>query len=329
MHGNQHGEFIYNYNKINHSIDVFNLTTSSFIKNIQLFKDGPEAMGELDGIYVHNQDSIFMYSRGVLGLKNGDGIFIDKLNLFELVPYEKFGEIAFNAHFRMEYNSSNSSFLFYSFYPEELRKHNPIITSLNLKTKQLDQVPIFYSAYHNDIDGNVGYLSYLNKSYQRGNFLVYNFEYESNIYTFDLNTQQKKVYGAKSKYSSGLIEPISQKNSDGFERHAIENPHYFHVMYDPFKKLYYRLHWGGIPYVSSNNQFNSFIDKPLYLMVLNDEFEILREIELPKNRYGIHNWSVTRMGILLSNSHPLNEDMDENYLSYDLIKITLDVDQKL
>ena len=153
--------------------------------------------------------------------------------------------------------------------------------------------------------------------------LVYNFEYESNIYAYNLNSKNIDIYGAKSEYSPGLINLVSAKNPDQWERHAIENPHYLHVLFDPYENLYYRFHWGGVPYKASNNQFNSFIDKPLYLMVLNDKFEILKEIELPKNRYGIHSWAVTRNGILMSNSHPMNEDIDENHLTFDLVRISI------
>ncbi len=315
-------EYFYGYNRYYHTLDIFDLDELKFDFHIQLERQGPNGIGDVEGFFILSKDSIFIFSRHFLAVMNHEGYFLTKIQLTKIGDYKQFGELGVNPHFKAEYIQKMGKFLLYSFYPEKMRLSGPIITSLDFNSRKLYQLPIYNSVYHDDVEGELGFITYLNKFYVNDELLVYNFQYESNVYTYNLLTGEKKSYGGKSRFSPGLVTPVNKKNPDHWERHAVENPHYFHILFDPLKKMYYRFHWGMVNY-SDNGRFNSFIDKPLYLMIFNEKFEIIGEIKLPDYKYKLHSWTITNNGILISKAHPMSKDLNENFLEFDLLNITL------
>lgn len=311
-------EYLYTYNKPLHAIDIFNLK-GYYDSSIQLSSQGPSGINRVEDLFVSSADSVFLYATGFVFLINRNGELLNKISLYDKGDYNKIGPMIINQHFRMELTNDNEKIFLYNTYPNKSYLDRPKVSTLNLNSGEVDQLPIYYSDFYQDINGNCGFLSYLNKSYLFDDLLIYNFEFESNIYSYNIRTGERQVFGGQSRYSKNLASSINSENSLQIDKHAIENIYFLHVMKDLNKPFYYRIHWGGIDYKNSNG-YNSFIDKPLFLMVFNKNFEIADEIELPARRYGVYNWVITNKGLLIANSHPLF-DFDEDYLSFDLITI--------
>src|SRR5690606_8386796 len=58
--------YLYVLNKVNHSLDIYNLTDQDFKGRIAIPKEGPFALPVPQGFFVHSQDSIFVFPQGHL-----------------------------------------------------------------------------------------------------------------------------------------------------------------------------------------------------------------------------------------------------------------------
>lgn len=315
-------EFLYCYNNANHSLDIFNLDIKSYDRRIKLSEDGPNGVGPIEGVYVQSYDSIFLYSRGVLAIADRFGELKQTFNLFELGQNSDVGELTVNHRFKLQYDSEKGFVFFYVVYDALTRVERPAIAFLDIKDQKVSALPIYYSEYFQDQNGKLGYLNYLNASFLNGNSLTYNFEYESNIYEYNVATEKTKKFGGISENSNGLVSPYKGdlEDHEAHVNHAIENPQYFDVVYDEYRDLYYRFHWKSTPLVVGG-KFQSFIDKEMFLIIFDPQFKIISEIEIPSYKYGAYSWLISNKGILIAKSHPLNSEATEDNLSLDIIKI--------
>ena len=64
--------------------------------------------------------------------------------------------------------------------------------------------------------------------------------------------------------------------------HFTVTPFYSEVLYDRYRKLYYRFFWKDIPLKNKDGKYNSLEDKRKILMVFNSKNEIIGEYELSK-----------------------------------------------
>ncbi len=146
-----------------------------------------------------------------------------------------------------------------------------------------------------------------------------------NIYTYDLKTKRGNIYGGQSKVSKNQALKFNNNSQDPdrWSIHAIESPHFFPVLRDPARKLYYRPYWADLPYQVSDNYFNRFEDKELYLTILDDNFKIIKDIKLPDKTYPIFLWFVSEEGFYICPCHPESKDVVENVLIFHVYKFSL------
>jgi len=311
------------YNSNGHCIDVYDFKSRKQVSRIQLASDGPHGMNAIESIDFVNWDSLFLYTRGQLIIADSSSKVVFRGNLFAKELLDEFGELNTNSNFSLSYDHKRKSVLFFSvWHPTELRLVKSIVTEYSL-VSTIQSLPIMYSDYFLDNNARLGHLAYINASPSRNGHLVYNFLYESNIYDYDFQTMETKIFGAEPSFERGLADPfdIDEANNNEWERHAIMSPHYFQVLYDPFRDLYYRFHWGGIDPPAKDDA--SALDKPLYLIVFDREFKKMEEIRLPNDTYRIHTWFVDKYGLNISPTHPRNNLAREDILTYHVFKFEI------
>lgn len=312
---------LFAYNLSTHSMDIFSLSSKKILRHVILDREGSNGVGQIEGLYVHRPDSVFVYANKKLYVLDDQGKIRQSISLVRSLDYQKFGSLAANLHFRLQYDAKRKTVFLLSIYAPG-NYNNPFISTLNLNSEEFSQLPINYSDYYINNQGNVGYLAYPNKDLIYHDLLVYNFLYESNIYTYDLKNRKKSVYKAESRFSPSYasIFSIKNQNPDDWSKHSLENPHYFHVLYDPYRQLYYRFHWGQVSYQTTHGQTSTFLDKELFLMVFDERFNILKEIKLPKDIFIIHSWFVGKEGLYVSPTHPKNKNQEEDKLNFQIFK---------
>ncbi len=323
------------YNPALSTIDIFNLYNKVLIKRLNLNekhlsvssldKKDLDKSKSITDIAVINLDSI------ILNYANKKLIILDTAsNLKKLIALEDIEKknhiklISYSHDFKMFIYKDN--LVLKHLYPN----HNwnealPIFTALNLNNLRSFDLPIAYSEYLYNIHGKAGFLStVLTSEYQKPGLITYNYLYESNIYQYDPKTLTVTCYGAKVSDGKNLADSISYNTENDLEKwktHYVENPQFFNIIYDKYRNLYYRFSLKDIPR-SNGDYYNTVLDKPLKLMVFNDKFEVIKELELPMYKYATNTWFVTKDGLFISPTHLKNKNSNSSSFVFDIFQIS-------
>jgi hypothetical protein len=306
------------YNYLRHTLDFFDLDEQIVERSQSLASDGPNALGQIQSLYWHNEDSIFMYERGKLHIVTSKGEKVDSIDLYEVYGNLDLGEPVCNFYFKLNYVKEIKEVLFFMVKPtlESKGKSNlSLITSLAVENKEVKLLPIKHTEHFENLNGHVGFIAYLGFSGFLNEKMIYNFQYESPLYAYspigDV-IDQSSIHEEKK-----INELLTQEDSEVFDRHAIENPHFLSPVPDPWKNLIYRFTWGApVPNLGENG----FTEKSSSISVFDSELNLIQEFSLPSYTYQINNWFVNENGLYLNVAHPKNETVSEDFLVFDLFK---------
>jgi len=128
-------------------------------------------------------------------------------------------------------------------------------------------------------------------------------------------------YQAKSDLNTRGLYALNTEDYKDIQNRIIsriENPYYYHVIPDTKNNLYYRVHKAGIKYDLGNNEFGKGADKPVYIQILDADFNTIKEIELPKNTYDALSSFINEEGeLLIPKTHYLYPNLKEDKLIFD------------
>ncbi len=315
------------FHKILNSLDLYNISDKKFVKRIMLDERGPNSITALKSIFIHNLDSIFINDANSLVVIDTAGIIKRKINSPEKELFKNnklpFGIITSTLNFNITFLNKRKTVLFY-FAPREFKYFSSkyIMTpflgeiSLNNSNPRISLLPVKYSNYY--LSGeNIGFGTEFQPNISvYKDLLIYNFPIESNIYTYNFCTGDIRKFGAKSSFSENLGEPFQGEQDESM--HLLKNVIFLKTIYDPYKNLFYRLHWGNCEIMKNSTEFNALFDKPLYLMVFDQDFNLLKEVELENYKYLPYGYFVTEEGLFISTGHPMNKEFDFKNLQLEL-----------
>jgi len=313
--------YLAGYNEKTHSIDVFDLNKKEFYKHIKLDNQGPNGISRVADFYIHDWDSIFVFVARKLHLIDSVGLVKNSFNLSE---YEKKlkGTVTTGLGFRLYYSINRNS-VFFKYVPRDVKYGSkeyflkPFIAEFNLTNDTMSLLPVKYSKYI--MNNYIGYLSRPYVSFFKDK-IYYCFNGESNIYSYNLKTNKTDIYGGRSKYSKNLAKPIPRNwSSDKKDKHRLKGVQFFNVIYDPYRDLFYRLHFGNM-----NNNNGTFRDKSLYMMVFNEDFKLFREKKLNNYTYRPEFYGISREGLFLNANHEMNENFGGDFSNFKLLKISFE-----
>ena len=316
--------YIVSLNKLRNSIDIFDTSKQQITKHISI-EDNKGLLGEIRGFYAFDFNNMVIITPGKLVFFDSNGVINDYVDFYKLngYDYSKLGEPAITPQFPLNISFFNGSptMLFYSYREAKEYINHDAVLQYETTTKKLNVLPIQYSDYFKDNEGKLGFLAYLNLGHVSKDYIVYNFVYESNVYRYNRVTQKTELFGGKIND----VDPLAKVFEDGgvddeMSNHAIENPHYFRLLYDQQNKLYYRPVWKQIKYRQGGNYFNSFIDKELIVSIFDEKLNLVGNHYLPKNTYAIHRWFMSDKGLVLSPTHPNSKFSDEDVLEFHIYR---------
>ena len=321
-------DYLCGYNRKGHSIDIFDITNRTFLMHIFLENRGPDGLNELSGFYIHNWDSIFVYSYYELCIIDSAGNIHYKKNLkdFPLVERGKKGNLDATISFNLYYAKERQSvFLNYTprnvgFCSNEFYKI-PFVAEYKLAQDTLELLPINYSEFFME-NKDVGdlFVSYVSLC---DNNIIYNFTGESNIYLYNLQTRQNEAFGARSSFTKNTTSSIGPNAGlTKIQQHNVESVEFLYTYYDKYRNLFYRLHYGDQKYQISENEFNTYDDKSLYLMIFNKDLELIKELKLDDHTFYPAFFGVTSQGLLLNANNESNPNFNEDIVHFKLLKIT-------
>lgn len=156
-----------------------------------------------------------------------------------------------------------------------------------------------------------------------GNKIVYNYPVESHVYVLDRKTNKTKVIEADSRFSKNVADKcLSKDDYTQWERHAIENPHFYEVVHLPQIGKYVRLHTSECVYDVGKTMEELICGKELSLTVFNDDFSVCGEMKLARNRYSYFTgWCAMDDGIVLYVDNPLSDEQVTENLAVDILRL--------
>jgi hypothetical protein len=322
--------FLLAYNDRLHAFDFFSLNEGKVLKQTPLATDGPnEIPMYINGLYMHNQDSIFMFSSGnsILYLMDIDGKVFKKFNLANEIYFTDVysGQIQVQMNFsiatiKLYYNPLKQAIYF--IYKNNKNYKDFYLAEFFIHEDKMKLTKINFSQYYVDNKGEFGWMKLPNLIVFEDN-VYYNFPIESNVYKYDLKNNTFKSAGGKSQYSKNLAEKYMLNTIEGLAVYKIENVHFHELLIDPYKNLIYRIHIKEIEY----NNFDSesgryhYEKKPMILTVFDMDFNILNEILLKDKTYSCYtSWFVNKEGLFLSVFNSYAEDIDFEKLIFHCYK---------
>jgi hypothetical protein len=284
------GEIVFmGYNFKTHSLDIINLSKRTVTNHIKLDLEGPDAIGrEVEGLNIISGDSILIADQSKFAIVNKEGGIIWKLmkndsRLNAKIPKGYF--ITRREAFKPGYDKKNISLIvYYRPFDDKKTLSMPIIAEISLDTPEVRFLPI-----HTSYFGSTVYKHYRPvyggpQACFNEDKIIINYTFEPNIYVYDYSLDNVTVFGGKSKMTSNFQPDFDQHSNEN--DYVLSNINFFQFVYDPFKKLYYRSHWGEMKLKKSEFEFNTYLDKPVFLMVFDDSFNYLFETRL-NIEYGI------------------------------------------
>lgn len=314
--------YIYGYNRLTHSIDVFEPGNDS-VHHIALDKEGVNGvMPGINGLYIHSEDSLFISNDSEVYLITKQGEVKNKISLIELS-----GQLQLMlmknysiATIELYYNKNRNSIFCLAMKP--LSTSEFYICEIEMSSRKCSYYKMQIPSYFKENNGEFGWKRLPNIT-PTDSIVYYNYPAVSSIYSFHLYTGEEKEYQADSKYVKNHSEPLAPNNTfQRLEGHKISNSHFFGLQYDPFKRFIYRLQVGESDYDVNSDIVKAYYNKNLYLSVFDEKMNVLGEIELSSKRYNYATaWLVNDTGLLLTVDNIHNQNQDDEKLEFDCIAI--------
>ena len=314
-------DFLIGYNYRLHSLDYMNLQSKEVTQTI-LSDEGPDAVISLTGLYANSLDSIWMSdeSERVFLLDNA-GQIKTTVNLKEYLQDTE--QLLINTNHAMftshlYYNEIRQSLMF---LVKKMASQTFVVRELFLdKGKDAIDYELEPSRIIPDITSGYAFINAPNVNFTTTD-IIYNYPFESSVYTLDIQTGERKYVPAQSQYTEIIVERVEPGTDySTIEKCRIQNPHFFDVMYIPKLKKYVRLHLRGVDFDEKRGRDELMNDRILYLMIFDEKMKVLGESKLLEHRYNnFTGWSVSYNGVALFVDNILDEEDDTEDLAIDVI----------
>ena len=314
-------------NSNKNEIQVFDLGAKRMAKKISVPEEGPRGTGKLQAVSFTGLDSLYLFP------STGNKLYLidSEFRTFEALEYDPpvgySNAITGNPFFVANPLFSGNKLFTKSLYETNFRSvSNEQLSSIHLgygidlKTSMVEPLPHYYPEDY--FEKGMKYFQF-SVSYS-DNGAVYSFFGDHNLYfAKDLNTE----LGSKEAKSAHLGKeiPIFPAEGDALDRaeYYSTSDHYGSLLYDEYREVYYRFCFPKIE-LSEMNDIRSNIRNPhaFSVLILDKDLNILGESLFDNNsRYLPMNAYVGKRGLYLSLNHADNEDVDEDFMAFELMQL--------
>ncbi len=306
--------FVTGYNKLTNQIDFFNLNLNKGTHSLRLADMGPASVGNLLSFYYHNKDSIFILGNYKIALVdiNGNVLFNKSINRdnsaisqdenIDFLNVNIFNDP--NDNSPIFFNSEDNS-LYFALHSVSYTKYdpgyytNPIAGRLSLGDNTFSTFPI---TFPKNWLSNYYPLNKPNVTFSKDK-IIYSFKNSSKVYVYDIKSGHQNMYNCSSIYTPNEAKPLSPSDYGDPNADMLwisQNPEFKKMIYDPYKNVYYRFHYG--PYPLKDIEREPGRRGHVYLTVMDNNFKVLKEIllEKPHVYFGA---VVSPFGVLINYSH--------------------------
>lgn len=155
------------------------------------------------------------------------------------------------------------------------------------------------------------------------NNIVYSFALEDNLYKQNLHTGKIDQYMAKSRFISEIELVKLSLNSEETAKKNCEMASYGNILYDKFRKVYYRFVFPKTSLGKEDNYIEILQSgrKEFSIMILDQDFNLLGEVLFPPFTYLPQICFINKDGLYISVNHFKRKDYSDDILRFQLIKL--------
>lgn len=220
------------YNLPAHNICVFDVEKGEEVEKIQLYKEGPNSVRGIQGLYYDSADSIWLYQSWEknLVLVNNKGIIVDKRNLQDKIAQSSLKNRLSVELFPltdMPIRKVDDLFVLQGFNgPEVVNGFRPACSVFyDLKADTVSVANEYPSIYGepSKMNDNWGTFSYRAIPYTLNEYkMVLSFPASDDIYVYDLKSGKKESYFAGTSLETD-ISSIEGVQKSQLEKHYLDN----------------------------------------------------------------------------------------------------------
>jgi hypothetical protein len=315
------------YNRIKHSIDIFNLTAEDYQTRVDLEKEGPNGIPDVISFTPVTLDSLYIMSSYRISLVNTTGEILDKISINTSASnvkghdsqeaffwIEKDEAIHFSAKRKTLYGLYHS--MEYGTCDKRRYQSDQLVSAIDLKENKMSFLPVSYPA--DKREKSYGFMPALFMTWDHDS-LLYNFRHDPNIYLYDLNRHETTIFDGRSQYTRNSADPMEWSECGDVSKksnQSLQSVNFEGVIRDPYRKLYYRFHRKELPATSNPNDY-IFSDKKLFLTIFDNGLAKTGEMILDSRPYPSRVSFPTEKGLYVA------APSGENTLSFHVFKVFL------
>ena len=275
-----------------------------------------------------NKDTSFYILGTDLVLKKNDRIGSKTLlNLYQELKAQKLSV----EHPRLEFtfHVQSDSLLFLPLHIDPYSKgyvkmyDYPMTAVYNLRTGEIKTTGILYPKHYHEHD--YGLLRTITQIYPP-NKIIYNPRAQDEVWEYDLQTDSIIKHVFRSRFQEKEILPINFKSTpktkDRLVKHRDLSGEYTHLVYDSYRKVYYRFFKHFRPEKGADGLYLTNRDDVYSLIVADENFRFLGEMVLPEPCFFIYFAFATPNGLIINNGSLYGEHNNEinvRTITFDLL----------
>lgn len=291
---------------------VYNLPQRKFLYNITLadsvmYRD---SLGEVSSFYVHTPDSIYVLQEFAVSLVNRKGGLVYRLAINTDTASAHY-YYKLSANFPIVYEPAKNRI-----YVQQIstvmggdarQKYGCGVEAVvAVETGRADTVALHYPPMY--LQNYYGFADEVARAANNG-LHIYSFMVDPALYVVDVKTNAVVVKNGRSRYHKQNARPLPLNTVDSSQlkmEMMQAYPVYANLLYDSYRKLYYRIFYADQTMQNADGTYNVWADKEMVLMVFDENFALIDEKVLPKNTYGTLCF-VSPEGLVISRMHYKNE----------------------
>jgi hypothetical protein len=295
-------------------VDFYDLNRKELVKRISFERSGPSAVLSTRIIHLKSLDSIYIYSEQNLKilLTNYGGKIIKTYSVpsqWMTNLYQKFMVIGDDAYFAYQNRGDGRA-----------QSGTKMMVKYNLSS---GEVTPFGSYYPRQFEQYIWYNFLPYYTFGHNNNVVIRYGCLPQIYNYDIATDTTTVFEMRSDFQDKEIVPDRVANTFQELDRDFEDfgqGKYLGVHYDPYNHVYYSMFLPGFSAFDIEGNKNSFFDRPVTIIIFNEQFEYCGEVELERNVYN-NNYMCTKKGLMIPMSHPKNPNVNEDKLQFQILAL--------
>ena len=303
----------------------YDWNTEDFLFKVELPAEGPNGVTQVSGYYIKDFDHIYVSTYAYNGLLRVDttGQIVQK------IPY---GTTPDGYKVLPSYTPSSHPYIAPVFIGDakmcitqpavprfRAANETPISVVIDTLKHTCESLPMTYSLL-NDEEMEAGNLQF--SRIFNGKDFIYSLYVCEDVFVASMDHSDIRRVKVKSRHIDSPTE--QQQDTEQGPRLYLELPRYGDLIYDSYRKVYYRF---AYPKVSLNKDMNwwgkaVYGRKKFSVIILDEDFNVIGETLFPEGIYNSFVFFVNEEGLYISRDYKIGTaEQSEDYLTFELFQL--------